>query len=438
MNVGRMFANAFIRRVAYVVAGVVFAVLASLFGAADAHAQTTCPPTIDDRVLVAGINVTYATAEEALAACRSTGSPARGPLASGWHDRYQRGMCELDEAKKNVRLEWQHIGVWSSCNQHNSGHDASKNQERVGWKWQTLCPPGVPWDPITQTCMEQCADKPQLNNLTFLGDYSMGQKVCNAGCQYSAGSGWCNTVVMDHLTYSWCETMTPTGSTCAAGDTGPTPIPPDKDGDGTSDGNDGAPNNPGDKGGGDDEDGGEACGGPNQPPCPPDGTGKGSGNGNTAGGGGDCSSPPSGSGDALLAMIAFQTWATRCAVEGKPHGGGGGPGGPGPGDPGEGDGEGYDFEGDANATRAFGNATEGQLTSMEGEFGETAFGESTGIGSISTGMFGGGGGCPALSVTVPGVGTWVPPAQFCSVIAALRLLFLAVSTIWALRIVGGE
>lgn len=47
------------------------------------------------------------------------------------------------------------------------------------------------------------------------------------------------------------------------------------------------------------------------------GTGDGTGedDGNTAGGGGDCESPPITSGDAILGMVATQTWATRCAVE---------------------------------------------------------------------------------------------------------------------------
>lgn len=43
------------------------------------------------------------------------------------------------------------------------------------------------------------------------------------------------------------------------------------------------------------------------------GTG-GDGDENSSGGGGDCGAPPVSSGDALLAQIAHQTWATRCAI----------------------------------------------------------------------------------------------------------------------------
>lgn len=46
-----------------------------------------------------------------------------------------------------------------------------------------------------------------------------------------------------------------------------------------------------------------------------DGSGDGDGEDNSAGGGGDCESPPITSGDAILGMVATQTWATRCAVE---------------------------------------------------------------------------------------------------------------------------
>jgi len=61
-------------------------------------------------------------------------------------------------------------------------------------------------------------------------------------------------------------------------------------------------------------------------PTPGDGSGpgaggsngngdQGEGSGNSAGGGGDCNTPPTTSGDAILGMIAAQTWATRCATE---------------------------------------------------------------------------------------------------------------------------
>lgn len=176
--------------------------------------------------------------------------------------------------------------------------------------------------------------------------------------------------------------------------------------------------------------------------------------GNSATGGGDCDTPPIVTGDAVLGMVATQAWATRCAVEA-------GNTAAVTGDVGdckspfsvEGDHANAQqlralrakicsdedrVEADVSHMKDVAASADSDISDMEDEFGTDVFGEGSGVGSISTGRFGGGGGCPALSVSVPGVGTWTPPAAFCDVIAALRLLFLAVSTIWALRIVGSE
>lgn len=53
------------------------------------------------------------------------------------------------------------------------------------------------------------------------------------------------------------------------------------------------------------------------PNDPDNGQDSGTGNetDNTSSGGGSCNSPPSSTGDAITAQIAYQTWATRCAAE---------------------------------------------------------------------------------------------------------------------------
>ena len=77
-----------------------------------------------------------------------------------------------------------------------------------------------------------------------------------------------------------------------------------------------------------------------------------------------------------------------------------------------------------------------EITSMESEY-DSIFGEGSDPGAISSTRYGGGGSCPVIEVTIPGIGTsWTPPPVFCSIIAALRLLFIAVATVWAVRIVG--
>lgn len=62
---------------------------------------------------------------------------------------------------------------------------------------------------------------------------------------------------------------------------------------------------------------GTSVGSDGKPSAGGSGSGSGSGgdgDGNSSGGGGDCASPPVSSGDALLAQIAHQAWATRCAI----------------------------------------------------------------------------------------------------------------------------
>lgn len=166
-------------------------------------------------------------------------------------------------------------------------------------------------------------------------------------------------------------------------------------------------------------------------------------------GGGDCDSPPIvRGGDPVQAAVVNQTWATRCAVKAgnaaKVTGDVGDCKSP------------FTVEGDnANAVKlramreqickegeraenqGISDGLEGSINSMESEF-TSIFGDGSGqgAGSISTTRYGGGGSCPAISIEIPWGGTWVPPPVFCDVIAALRLLFLAITTIVALRIIG--
>lgn len=166
-------------------------------------------------------------------------------------------------------------------------------------------------------------------------------------------------------------------------------------------------------------------------------------------GGGDCDSPPIvRGGDPVQAAVVNQTWATRCAVKAgnaaKVTGDVGDCKSP------------FTVEGDnANAVKlramreqickegeraenqGISDGLEGSINAMESEF-TSIFGDGSGqgAGSISTTRYGGGGSCPAISIEIPWGGTWVPPPVFCDVIAALRLLFLAITTIVALRIIG--
>jgi hypothetical protein len=169
--------------------------------------------------------------------------------------------------------------------------------------------------------------------------------------------------------------------------------------------------------------------------------------GTTATGGGNCETPPIVSGDAALNMVANQAWATRCAVEA-------GNAANVTGDVGDCQSP-FTVEGDnANAEQlramramicgeensnaadsdSLGNAADG----MEPGEGDSVFAGDGSGGTLSTSRFGGGGACPDISFTLPTGGTFTTPPQMCSILAALRLLFLAIATIWAIRIIGSE
>lgn len=186
------------------------------------------------------------------------------------------------------------------------------------------------------------------------------------------------------------------------------------------------------------------------------GSPEGEGDENTASGGQDCDTPPVVKGDAALGMIATQTWATRCAVEKIDSAA------TVTGDVGdckspftvEGDnanvhqlralraklcGDEERIEDDVVSMVDGASAFDAAIADLDIDPSE-AFGdgeEGGGIGSIVTTRFGGGGACPAITATVAGR-TWTTPPEFCSALAALRLLFIAISTIWALRILGGQ
>ncbi|WP_202840845.1 hypothetical protein [Luteimonas saliphila] len=176
--------------------------------------------------------------------------------------------------------------------------------------------------------------------------------------------------------------------------------------------------------------------------------------GTSASGGGNCDTPPIVS-DPALEMVATQAWATRCAVEA-------GNAAAVTGDIGDCQ-QPFTVDGtNANAEQlrglraqicgAEGRAAQerGERESDAGIFGAAAdalepsegdsvfSGEGDGA-SLSTTRFGSGGGtCPAISAfVIPEVGE-VDVTWLCSALAALRFLFLALVTIQAIRIVGGE
>lgn len=289
------------------------------------------------------------------------------------------------------------------------------------------CPPEMPWDEATHTCKKpkDCSTEPDLGAGQYLAADS---QICSGGCQFSGAGELCVGMTIDAQQAWYCSAWKPTGQTCSAGE-GDTPqAPADGDGDGSSDGNDTSPNNPGQGGGGKDgkphEDGGGKGDG--------NGSGEGSGNGNTSGGGGDCASPPSSSGDAILAQIAYQTWATRCSIEGAKDGSGNlktTQGGSGTGsDAGDGSGDGTDF----------GTSNPGQDEAFD-PADVRRFGIPVNTSMLDSEPIFGGGTCPVLSVTIYGKTFSTNEIHgWCDLLRILRALVLIFAAFTALRILMGN
>lgn len=185
MNLGRIFANAIARRVAYLLVALIVAALASLFGIGEAHAQS-CPPTTTQRTHAAGISLTYATAQEALAACNATASPGMTGGTAGWHDRFNAGGCTIVDGANRVAVLWEHIGVWESCSTNYSGAESSKNHSETGWQFTELCE-------NYNSHTGQCDDCPGTGQ-TPTSPNNLGAYQCSNGCgifgtMCSGGSG---------------------------------------------------------------------------------------------------------------------------------------------------------------------------------------------------------------------------------------------------------
>lgn len=285
------------------------------------------------------------------------------------------------------------------------------------------CPVDAPWNPETRTCgvPNTCPDQPNLGASAWSGYDPSNASICKDSCSYIDIGGLSVGIVTDGVEYTYASDWEPTGAQCSVG-SGAVAAPADADGDGTSDGFDGSPNNPGSGGGGGPDGLGQPedkdCGGPGQPACGENGSG--SGNGNSSGGGGNCKTPPSSSGDAILAQIAYQAWATRCAVEGLGKG------------EGEGDSDQPDWtKGDVPAVEQDG-------TDYVAESSRFGIGLNPNI--LDRENIFGGGSCPVFSITVLSatVSTNDFPA-WCSLIApAMRGLILLMGAFTALGILLGR
>lgn len=283
------------------------------------------------------------------------------------------------------------------------------------------CPAPLVWNDETHKCEgdKDCSLEPDLPKGGFITGDDLS--VCSGGCKFSGASSFCLAVGIDNVKNWYCDSWKSTGEKCAAGSSDTPPSPNDSDGDGSSDGNDSSPNNPGSGNPNQPQDGGGKGNG--------NGSGEGSGNGNTSGGGGSCSSPPASTGDAILAQIAYQTWATRCAIEGAKDGNGNlktsngsASGG------GEGEGEGTNFGSSAPPADEPFDASEHQR-----------FGIGLNSSMLDSEAIFGAGNCPVFTITIyqSTFSTSELPA-WCDLLRVMRALVLLFGAFTALRILMGN
>lgn len=170
------------------------------------------------------------------------------------------------------------------------------------------CADGTSWNGSICAPKECSPDDPPLTGgfMKYEGS-EPGYQTCADGCEYNPSSMTYQTGTVDGIKFVSLAGWIPSGANCTVGPNDGYVPPSDADSDGVSDEHDADPNNPGNSNQKDD---------PSKPKGETKEEGDGSGNGNQSSGGGNCQQAPNSSGDAILAQIAYQAWATRCAIEG--------------------------------------------------------------------------------------------------------------------------
>lgn len=293
---------------------------------------------------------------------------------------------------------------------------------------------------------KECSpDDPPLSGgfMSYTGS-EPGYQTCSDGCEYNPSSMTYQTGTVDGIKYVSLAGWIPSGASCTVGPNDEYVPPGDSDGDGISDGNDPDPNNPGSSGNT----------GDNPPSGESNDSGDGSGNGNQSAGGGSCAAPPSSSGDGILAQIAYQTWATRCAIERSKDANGnlkttGGQNGTGQ-TPGGGSTDMAETNALLSAIKGFVKRASDFIDGITGEVGGLDTDKGQGEDDLATvwsdtpeeeeldaGGLGWGRACPQLpSISVGGYSGQVDDGSLCTVMQAVGALILLLAYFQAGLIIG--
>jgi hypothetical protein len=129
---------------------------------------------------VAATNDIFSIAEEAKVFCEARHPNLIKNNNTGFHDRFSPRKCVVNTILKNITIIYEHLVVYSSCEDFFSGRNASKDVSFAVYPWIMLCSVGVQWDPVGQKCGIGCENKPDLGAFSAKGLENM----CSDGCQY--------------------------------------------------------------------------------------------------------------------------------------------------------------------------------------------------------------------------------------------------------------
>lgn len=182
MNLGRIFASAIVRRLAYVFVALVLA----WCGIGKAHAQERCGFT----PIPAAVNP-YPTLAAAMAACNAAPSQGRSEASGGWFNAYTGKSCDVVMAEQRVYLRY------ASAQQRNYPSCGYTPYQPVAgphtlayYAFSEGCPAGEQWfGGVFQRCDTACNARP---GQTQLLNRKPGSQTCERGCMrsiYANGDG---------------------------------------------------------------------------------------------------------------------------------------------------------------------------------------------------------------------------------------------------------
>lgn len=224
MNLGRMFANAIARRVAYVVVSVLLAALLSLVGFGQARAQSSCVPDSLFGAMCANQGDAHAWAQSM--------GPSNSGGASSWGCTTAKGGTvdppHVVLGAEGSGTSFGRYQVLARCANGTSGNNVGSAQ------WNGSCPAGSSWKEELGRCFDpdECLERngPE-NGMPFYAVAKPFEGKCIGGCwlEMESGSGSCTSIVGAPPDVKHCSGVYQyTGATCSSSpgdddDTGPEP-----------------------------------------------------------------------------------------------------------------------------------------------------------------------------------------------------------------------